>query len=146
MKAKEGVIVREMIGISETETSKQKVTPNAETPKSVGTPKRSKQIDRDTKKSKTDIKLVDENLGVVFLSKHKIKEDAVCSKQATSVDIWQKRTENNLSSRTMEIKKKMNRKGFKRKLRLNLKKSIKTIIEIPTIDIEMKNIEDGCKG
>jgi hypothetical protein len=77
---------------------------------------------------------------VLFLSKPLKKDEKENKRKMISVDISNERKGRTVNSKTLDTKKKIFKRKFKKKLKLVLRKSIKTIYEVPTLDRELNEI------
>lgn len=102
----------------------------------------------DKRVSATGMKPLFEDSDVVFMVKEE-KPEPRASRQdrGTSADIKKDRDDRNKNSKTQDIKKRNPRAKFKRrlKLKLNMKKLINTIQEVPTILVETQEIDKAVK-
>jgi NMD protein affecting ribosome stability and mRNA decay len=81
-----------------------------------------------------------EQSDILFLSKPMATGEKENERKIISVDISKKRQDRLNNSKTTDIKKKMFKKKKKKTLKLRLRKSIKTIYEVPTFDRELNFI------
>ena len=78
---------------------------------------------------------------ILFLSKPVNKEEKENKRKLASVDISNERKERIINSKTQDVGKKIHKRQIRKKLKLNIRKSIRIIEEIPTFDREIKEIK-----
>lgn len=86
-----------------------------------------------------------EQSSVLFLSKPLKTNEKENKRKIISVDISNERKKRYLNSKTVDMGKKVFKRKIKKKLKLNIRKSIRTIHEIPTHDREAREIEVDSK-
>lgn len=88
--------------------------------------------------------LFDQN-GVLFLSKPLKTDEKENKRKMNSVDISNERKKRYLNSKTADVGKKVFKKKIKKRLKLNIGKSIRSICEIPTIDRQTQAVDADAK-